>query len=343
MNSEAITERAQVLLKLLIETYILNGQPVGSQFLAKNSELAVSSATVRHILSELEAAGYLASPHTSAGRVPTQQGYRFFINSLLKVNDIDTATVERCQQELASSLDPHHLVQATSKLLSDVTQLAGMVSLPHVEKTILRYIEFLPLSNRRLLVILVINQSDVQNRIIECDRDYTPSELEQISNYLTEQFAGLELSEIRTRILEELKHDRERMNAMMQSAISVAEQAIVDAKNDIDYIIAGQEHLVNLADEAGIHDLKNIFSAFTEKQKILSLFDKCIQARGLQIFIGQESGYPDFANCSVIAAPYQIDGEAVGVLGVVGPTRMAYEQVIPIVDITAKILSSTLK
>lgn len=342
MNNEAITERAQILLKLLIETYILNGQPVGSQYLAKRSELAVSSATVRNILSDLEAMGLLTSPHTSAGRVPTEQGYRFFVNSLLKTKDIDTNLFSRCQQELTAQRDHHQLVQSTSKLLSDITNLAGMVSLPQPEQTILRHIEFLPLSNRRLLVILVINQSEVQNRIIEVERDFKPQELEQISNYLCEQFAGQDITKIRQQIILDLKQDQDRMTSLMQTAIGVAERAILDDKEPLDYVVAGQEHLLGLADEAGIDKLKHVFSAFTEKQQILSIFDKCIEAKGLQIFIGEESGFPELASCSVIAAPYNIDGQAVGVLGVVGPTRIPYQQVIPMVDITAKILSSVL-
>jgi heat-inducible transcriptional repressor len=342
MTKQTVTTRAQVILKLLIETYILKGQPVASQYLAKHSKLALSAATVRNILSELEAMGLLCAPHTSAGRIPTQQGLRFFVNTLLQVKDMDAGLIAHCAQELKSRSTQQQLVQATSKLLADITCLAGMVSMPHVEQTKLRHIEFLPLANQRILVILVINQREVQNRIIECSRTFTAQELEQMSNYLCAEFAGVDLSEIRTRLLAELKADKDLMNSLMQTAIRVAEQAIQNPEKEFEYVVTGQQHLINLVDDNGIQNLRQVFNAFTEKQKILCLFDKCLQAEGLQIFIGQEAGFADFANCSVVAAPYTIDGQAVGVLGVVGPTRMAYEQIIPIVDITAKLLSSAL-
>ncbi|MBS0357824.1 MAG: heat-inducible transcription repressor HrcA [Proteobacteria bacterium] len=343
MNSEhIISERSQQLLKLLIEQYIRDGQPVASQKLATSMNLALSPASIRNVLSELEDLGYLRSPHTSAGRIPTPQGYRFFVNSLLKVKTLDDSIIGEVQQELTPNQDKQSLLQTTSSLLSRITQLASVVTLPKNERMILRHVEFLPLSENRVLVILVLNEKEVQNRIIQMDRSYQLSELEQASNFLNQHFSGKDMVKARAELLQAMQRDRQHMDSLMQTIINVAEKAFPWEPKQPDYVLSGQMNLLDFADETGVDQLRSLFKAFVQKQEILELFDHCLEANGLQIFIGEESGYQIFDSCSLITAPYSVNDHVVGVLGVIGPTRIAYEEIIPIVDVTAKLLSAAL-
>lgn len=339
MSEETISQRAQQLLKLLIERYISEGQPVASKALARSADLSLSPASVRHVMADLEERGFLSSPHTSAGRIPTPQAYRFFVNTLIQVQPLDEHFIA---QQFTASKDKQHLLQSTSDLLSGVSQLASIVTLPKRNSLTLRHVEFLSLSERRVLVILVVNNKEVQNRIIYVDREYTSTELTHLANFLTTMFAGRDLADIRAELLESMRKDRQDMDQLMKTVIAVADEALRPPDDESDCLIAGQTHLLDLVNEQGVEPLRALFNAFTEKQTVLQLLDKSLAADGLQIFIGEESGYTAFEHCSLVTAPYSIDGQPVGVLGVIGPTRMSYDKVIPLVDITAKLLSAAL-
>lgn len=341
-TSTPINERAQHLLKVLVERYIRDGQPVGSQTLARETSLGLSSATIRNVLADLEEYGYLRSPHTSAGRIPTVRGYRFFVDSLLTVKPLDNAVVAQFKHQLKSEQNVSGLVSTASNLLSDVTRMTGLVMLPRREQVLLRHIEFLPLSDNRILVILVLNEHEVQNRIIATDRLYSASELQQASNYLNATYAGLDVLSVRKNLLTAMQEDRRGVDMLMQTTIEVANKAFDETPSSNDYVMAGQNRLLDWGDAAGIARLRQLFDAFTQKQDILHLLDQCLSVEGVQIFIGEESGYDMLDECSVITAPYSVDGQVAGVLGVIGPTRMPYERVISIVDVTAKLLSAAL-
>ncbi len=340
-NLPSINDRALTLLKTLVERYIQEGQPVGSRTLARESGMNLSPATIRNVMADLESLGLVTSPHTSAGRVPTVQGYRLFVDRLLTVRPVDTETVSRFREELAASQDPEEVIDAASSLLSEVTRLAGLVMLPRRERITLRHIEFLHLSPRRVLVILVINDQEVQNRIITTQRDYTPAELQQVANYLNAEFAGRELESIRSGIIESMQQTRDDMHALMQTAVDMADR-VVRSSREGDCVIAGGTNLMDYAEMADVDKLRQLFEAFERKLDILHILDQSIEADGLQIFIGEESGYSALGDCSLVTTPYKVDGDVIGVLGVIGPTRMAYDRVIPVVDMTAKILGSLL-
>lgn len=339
----ALSERAQRLLKVLVESYIRDGQPVGSRTLARTAGLRLSPATIRNVMADLEDFGFVRSPHTSSGRIPTTLGYRLFVDTMLKVKPINHDVVGHLKGELDPDLNRQALVEAASRLLSGITQLAGIVTVPRKDHVVLRQIEFLELSENRVLAILVMNQHEVQNRVIHLDRRYGSGELQQIANYLNTQFAGNDLKEVRRRIIDELEAVRQDMDRLMRSAIDLGEKVFADDKvEDEGYIVAGQTNLMDYEELSSVETLRQLFDAFTQKREILVLLDKCIWAEGVHIFIGQESGYAAFDECSVVSAPYSVEGAAVGVLGVIGPTRMAYDRVIPVVDITAKLLGSAL-
>ncbi len=337
-----LSERAQVLLKTLIERYIHDGQPVGSRTLSRDSGLSLSPATVRNVMADLEEAGLLVSPHTSAGRVPTVQGYRFFVDSLLKVEPLVDAQVEALRDRLSAEQDTQGLMQNASNMLAEVTRLAGIVTIPRPDEVRLRHVEFLSLSGEQVLVILVFNDREVQNRIIRTARRYSESELQQATNYVNEICAGRNIDELRDTLLCEMRRARERMNDIMLGAIEIAEQAIDTSPPDEDMVVAGQTRLMEYGELADMERLRQLFEAFASKRDILHLLDQALNARGVQIFIGEESGYDIFEQCSVVTAPYQVDGRILGVLGVIGPTRMAYDRVIPIVDMTARLLGAAL-
>lgn len=346
-GEEALSERAQQLLKLLVEHYIRDGQPVGSRTLSRDLGMKLSAATIRNVMADLEELGFVSSPHTSAGRVPTDKGYRFFVDTLLKFQQpLAPEHIDAIQSHLGEHADdPKALVAAASQLLSNVTRLAGLVTLPRQSHASLSQIEFVPLSDNRVLVVLVVNGREVQNRILQLERYYSPDELRRASNYLNQQFAGKELSAVREHLLAQLKETREHLNQMMLDAIRLAQQAVGPASSNaekMEYVIAGETNLMGFAELSNVEKLRRLFEAFTQQRDILHLLDQSLKAEGVQIFIGQESGYTILDDCSVVTAPYTLDQEVVGVLGVIGPTRMAYERVIPIVDITAKLLGSAL-
>ncbi|MFV1982120.1 MAG: heat-inducible transcriptional repressor HrcA [Thiohalomonadales bacterium] len=341
-SKEVLSDRAQLLMKTLVERYISDGLPVGSQKLADDSNLNLSPATIRNVMADLEDHGFLTSAHKSAGRVPTASGYRMFVDSLLTVKPLNSEAIEQIQSELSKEENPALLVESASTLLSGISNMAGVVMVPRREHISFKQMEFIPLSDNRVLVIIICNNSEVQNRIINTTRNYSRTELQFATNYLNEKFAGKELYEIRVELYNELQQTQIDMNEMMTSAVNMASQAFVKEEEGDDCIIAGQNNLMNYAEMSSVNSLKQLFDAFNTKRDILSLLDQSIYAESMQIFIGKESGHQALDECSVVTTPYRVADDIVGVLGVIGPTRMAYDRVIPLVDITAKLLSNAL-
>ncbi|AOE48947.1 heat-inducible transcriptional repressor HrcA [Kangiella sediminilitoris] len=333
-------QRAQILMKTLVETYISSGQPVGSKTLLENSQLSVSPATVRNVMQDLESMGLLTAPYTSAGRIPTSQGVRLFVDQLLTVSDVEDIYLKQLQKHLGSISETGEMLSGVSNMLSQVTRMAGLIRVPRRDVTCVKQVQFVPLTQNKVLVVLVLSDGEVQNRVIQLDSDVSRAELEQATNYVNHHFAGKELDTVRRELLQELKDDRETMDQMMASMMKVAEKGF--AANDDEIQVTGKSQLLNYANTGDISDLQSVFEAFAEKTQMLTLLDKCLSADGVQLFIGEESGYDVLSQCSVVGAPYSVDGQAVGVLAVVGPTRMAYDKVIPMVDITAKLISAAL-
>ncbi len=343
-DDHPLNERAQQLLKVLIESYIRDGQPVGSRTLSRDSGMSLSSATIRNVMADLEACGFVTSPHTSAGRVPTPKGYRFFIDTLLEVQPLEQAAAEALRSRLDAAGDTRALVSAASQLLSNITQLAGVVSLQAPRAAALTHIEFLPLSERRMLAIMVFDDREVQNRVVHMDRQVSAEELRRAAAVLNEQFRGRTLEQVRQQLIDELSEMREHLNQGMVDTITVARQLFVEGPEqpDAELVIAGETKLMGYGELSSVEKLRRLFEAFDEKRGILQLLDLSLGAQGVQIFIGRESGYQILDDCSVVTAPYSAANGAVGVLGVIGPTRMAYERVIPVVDLTAKLLGAAL-
>lgn len=344
ISDTVINERAQLLLKTLIERYIREGQPVGSKALAQDAGLDISPATVRNVVADLERLGLVSAPHTSAGRVPTQMGYRMFIDNLVTIKPLASGDVQTLASSLTPQSDVSQLVESASTVLSGFTQMAGVVMLPTQKPAALRQIEFLPLSENRVLAILVFNEQDVQNRVIHTSRAYALPELERIANYLNAQFMGRDVNSVRRGLLAEMEKAQASMDRLMRSAIEMAHKVFADDDEPKaqDYVMAGETNLMDYEEMADVPRLRQLFDAFSEKQGILDLLDKSLHAQGVQIFIGQESGYEALDNCSVVTTPYSANDEVLGVLGIIGPTRMAYDRIIPVVDVTAKLLGTVL-
>ena len=341
---DILDERAQILLRLLVDKYIREGQPVGSRTLSREAGLDLSPATIRNIVSDLEELGFVKSPHTSAGRVPSIKGYRFFVDTLIKLTPPRGEELKRFSESLnEASGDPQALALSVSNLLSAVTSLAGIVTVPRRAHTAVRQIEFLPLSGHRVLAILVINDREVQNKILNVSRDFGADELKRASNFLNEHCGGRSLSQIRELLLAELKRARASMNGLMGEGIEMAQKVFPEAEPAPEFVVAGETNLMGVGQVADVETLKGLFEAFGRQRDILHLLDQSMNADGVQIFIGHEAGYELLDSYSIVAAPYTSEDDTMGVLGVIGPTRMAYERVIPIVDITAKLLGRALK
>ncbi len=341
-NGTNLTDRSMQLLKALVERYIQDGQPVGSRILSKDSKIQLSPATIRNVMADLEEMGLLCSPHTSAGRVPTASGYRLFVDSLLTVKPLDNPELEHIHQGLATTEEATEVLGVASRLLSEVTKMAGVVTLPRREMVCLRHIEFLPLSNTRVLVIFVTGKQEVHNRIIHTSKQFSAAELLQAANFLNSIYSGRSLADVKDLVLQDLQKDQERMNQGMLDAISMARLTFGQEKPKDDYILTGETNLMGFSELSNMDHLKQLFDAFTQKRDVIHLLDQCMQAQGVQIFIGEESGNQAFDHCSLVTSAYSVNDEVVGVLGVIGPTRMAYEKVIPFVDVTAKLLGAAL-
>src|SRR6202795_1374591 len=343
-TEEGLNERAQLLLKALIENYIRDGQPVGSRTVSRDSGLSLSSATIRNLMADLEDLCFLPSPPTPGGRVPPDKGSRFFVDPLLKLKPLHHEEIEEIERRLGSdAASGRSLVQTVSQMLSNVTHMAGLVTLPNPNYVALSQIEFIALSENRALAIMVMSNREIQNRVVQLERYYSSEELRRAANYLNEAFAGRSLPEVRAQLVKQMQETRQHMDQLMQDAIQVAQKVFdTDSEERVEYVIAGETNLMGFAELSNVDRLRRLFEAFNEKHDILRLLDNCLRADGIQIFIGQESGYRILDDISVVTAPYMVGNQVVGVLGIIGPTRMAYERVIPIVDITAKLLGSAL-
>jgi heat-inducible transcriptional repressor len=338
-ETPVLNERAQLLLKTLVERYIADGQPVGSRALSKYTGIDLSPASIRNVMADLEEMGFITSPHTSAGRVPTARGYRFFVDTLLTIKPLDTVEINQLEGQLQAD-NRQRLVTSASQLLSDLTHFAGVVMTPR-RSAGFRHIEFLRLSSSRILLILVTPEGDVQNRILVTEKPYTPSELTEAANILNQHYAGLTFEEIRLRIREELKRLTEDMTRLMTAALDAGSQAASESADEV--VISGESNLLDSQDlSSNMANLRKLFDLFDHRTGLLQLLDLSSRAHGVQIFIGGESGVEPLDECSVVTAPYKVDGQVVGTVGVIGPTRMSYDRVIPIVDITARLLSTML-
>ena len=335
-----LNERAQILLKTLVERYIHEGQPVGSRTLSKFSGLDLSPATIRNVMADLEEMGLVTSPHTSAGRIPTPQGYRLFVDTLLVVKTLDKVELTHLENQLHPD-NPSRLINVASQLLSELTRFAGVVITPKRKGAVFRYIEFMALSEKRILLIIVTPEGDVQNRIIFTDKTYSQSDLIEAGNFINQHYAGCTLNEIRGRLDTELKQLRSEMISLMSAAIEAGGDAVKESSEAM--VLAGERNLLQVDDLSdNLISLKKLFELFERKTKLLQLLELSRQAHGVKIFIGGESDVASLEEFSVVTAPYEIEGEIVGTVGVIGPRRMAYERIIPIVDITAKLLSNSL-
>ncbi len=313
---------------------------MGSNALLQHSGLGLSSATIRNVMSDLEQLGFVSSPHTSAGRIPTQQGYRFFVDSLLSVQPLEEQQVQALKNTLQSS-NPQEVITTAADMLSHLTQFAGMILTPKRKALTFKHLEFMPLSEKRILVIIVTADGNVQNRVIAPDTPFKSSELTEASNYFNAHYAGKTFEEARQNLHRDLKKMQADISSLMAAALNDEDESNTQDKDDV--IIAGERNLLNVDELASnVTTLRKLFDVFERRSSLMQLLDTSQKAEGVQIFIGGESGYSSLDECSMVTSPYEVDGQVVGTLGVIGPTRMAYERVIPIVDITAKLLSNAL-
>jgi heat-inducible transcriptional repressor len=334
-----LDSRARTLLKTLIERYIVDGHPVGSRTLSKYSGLELSPATIRNVMADLEELGLITSPHTSAGRVPTPRGYRLFVDTMVTVRPLELEQTERLQCKLLAD-EPQRVLTQAAQLLSSLSQFAGVVMTPRRSSTF-KQVEFLRLSDKRVLLIIVTPEGDVQNRILQADREYSSSELIEASNYVNQNFAGLDFETIRQRLKHELLSLRDDITRLLHKAVAAGNEAAHENSETV--MITGERNLVAVHELSdNMHRLRQLFGMFEQKTGLVQLLDATSHAEGVQIFIGGESQLVPMDELSIVVAPYESDGRVVGTLGVIGPTRMAYERVIPIVDITARLVSNAL-
>ncbi|QSX75760.1 heat-inducible transcriptional repressor HrcA [Lysobacter arenosi] len=339
----SLDPRARQLLRTLIGRYINSGEPIGSQTLARHAGLDVSAATIRNILADLEDAGLLSAPHSSAGRVPTPQGYRLFVDSLLQVRPLPDSDLARLRGELPAGSGTQALLGSASELLSAMTHFVGVVSVPRREQFAFRRIDFVPLDGARVLAILVFADNEVQNRIVQTRRPFDSGELERVANYLNAHFAGRTVADIRATLLRELRTAQTEMQSLLTQSVELAEQALAPGGDDM--VLAGQTRLMGLQELADLDRLRDLFDAFARKREILQLLERTVQAPGVRIFIGEETGLAPLEGMSLVTAPYVAgggSGQVLGVLGVIGPTRMAYDRVIPVVQAAADALGAAI-
>jgi len=335
-----LNDRARILLKYLVERYIEDGQPVGSRTLSKHTGLNLSPASIRNIMSDLEEGGFIASPHTSAGRIPTPKGYRLFVDSLLTVKPLAQVEMRQIESTLLPD-DPQRLVATASHLLAELTAYAGVVLTPKRRNQSLRQIEFLTLSEKRILLIMVTQDGEVQNRVLLTEKTFSPSQLTRAANYFNQHFAGHSFEDVQPRLARELAELQSDISRLMTAVVEAGNEAFSSAGKE--YVLTGERNLLQTPElSTNMTRLRELFGLFEQKTELMQLMDVGHAANGVQIFIGAESRVTPLDECSVIAAPYEVNGEVVGTLGVIGPTRMAYERVIPIVDITARLLSNAL-
>ena len=335
-----LNDRAQILLKTLVDRYVSDGQPVGSRALQQYSGLEVSPATIRNVMADLEEMGLVSSPHTSAGRVPTALGYRLFIDTLMVVQPLDSKSVQQLEHQLQPD-NPSRLLTQASNLLSELTHFAGVVATPRREAFTVRQIEFLRLSEKRVLLIIVMPDGEVENRVLLTLKDYSQSQLTEAGNFLSQHYADCPFQDIHQRVQSELHQLQHELTALLSAAMAASDAAM--ARKNEDYVISGERNLVHVSDlSSNMNQLRGLFNVFEQKTELLYLLDASRHAPGVHIFVGDESGLAGLDECSVVSAPYAANGRVIGTLAVVGPKRMHYERVVPIVDITAKLLSNAL-
>jgi heat-inducible transcriptional repressor len=343
MKNKTPSDRAKQILSAIIDNYIEEGTPIGSKKLSSYNRFNLSSATIRNVMSDLEDLGFIASPHTSAGRIPTSKGYRFFIDRLLEFQPVDSNEIASIKDTVSQTKSSNKdLATNVSTTLSAITQLAGIVTVPKQHKSTLKEIDFIPLSEQRVLAIVVINDSEVENKILQMKRNFSRDELQISANYLNQNYVGRSFEYIKNNLLTQLKETSALANSLMNDIINIADELLTNQNKD-EYVVTGKNQLLDFEELSDMNQLKELFDAFNEQQLLLQLLDKSMSTSNIQIFIGQESGYKIFDNCTLITAPYTNEVGSVGVLGVIGPTRIAYQRVIPIVDVTAKLLSQSLK
>lgn len=340
----SLDNRAENVLKNLVETYIVEGQPVGSRTLSKLPALGVSSATVRNVMSDLEELGLITAPHTSAGRIPTAQGYRIFVDSMVRASALTRQAVHDLSHKFSQETDPEALLAHASEVLSELTQFAGVVVLPNQSVMRFHQLEFLPLSESRILAILVTEDGRVQNRVLPVAHNFKESDLIEAANFFNSRYKGSTLDEVRRKLVADMQRDNNEMHRINKSAMQAASAVIreEDAENSNDVVLSGEQKLLDVPDLCQIETLQKLFDAFKTKRDLLDLLDRSMKAEGISVFIGEESGFSSLGECSVIASPYEVEGKVIGTLGVIGPTRMAYNDVISVVDITAKLLGQAL-
>jgi len=335
-----LDERARTLLKALVERYIADGQPVGSRTLSRASGLDLSPATIRNVMADLEELGLIASPHTSAGRIPTARGYRLFVDTMLTAQPIDLSAASAPLETQLHPDQPQRVIANAAQMLSSLSSFVGVITAPR-KVSVFHHIEFLRLSERRVLVILVAPDGDVQNRVIVTAQDYTQSQLIEASNYLTAQYAGLTIEEVRERLKREVDVLRGEIATLMQAAVETGAEAMQDSQEQV--VISGERNLLTVQDfSSDMGSLRKLFDLFEQKTQLMRLLDVSSRAEGVRIYIGGESMVVPFEELSVVSAPYEVNGQVVGTLGVIGPTRMAYDRMIQIVDITSRLVSNAL-
>ena len=334
-------DRAKTLLKTLVERYIADGQPVGSRTLSKASGLDLSPATIRNVMADLEDLGLIASPHTSAGRVPTARGYRLFVDTMLTAQKLDGLPPNSPQIEPQLQPDqPQRVIANAAQLLSSLSSFVGVITAPR-KASVFHHIEFMRLSERRILVILVAPDGDVQNRVIFTAQDYTPAQLQEASNYLSATYAGQTIEAVRERLKTEVDTLRGEIASLMQAAVQAGSEAMTESREQV--VISGERNLLTVQDfSSDMGSLRKLFDLFEQKTQLMRLLDVSSRAEGVRIYIGGESHVVPFEELSVVSAPYVVDGQVVGTLGVIGPTRMAYDRMIQIVDITSRLVGNAL-
>ncbi|MEM6985285.1 MAG: heat-inducible transcriptional repressor HrcA [Pseudomonadota bacterium] len=339
-----LSDREEAILRALVDEYIREGSPIGSRTLSKRAGIALSAASIRNVMGDLEELGLLRAPHTSAGRVPTEQAYRLFVDHMVQYQPLKHASIDALRQHLSADLNREQLIARASEYLSGMTHMAGLVFAPRPAEETLRQIEFVPLSEQRALVILVTNDHDVQNRVVSLDRDYSADELSAAARFITAKFGGLSLYEVRKRLLDALEDLRDDMASQMEHMITVAGQVLAAPDRDTsgDYAVAGQTNLMGVNAASDVEHLRTLFDTFNNQRDMYHLFERCMGAEGVRVFIGAEAGHEVLDKYSLVSAPCEVDGEVLGVLGVIGPTRMAYDRVVPVVDVTSKILGAAL-
>jgi heat-inducible transcriptional repressor len=337
-----LTDRGQKILEAIIEEYIATAQPVGSKALTQNQGIKLSPASVRNVMAELEELGYLVSPHTSAGRIPTEKGYRFYVDTILRVSEMDRSQKDQIELHYRQQgLQMTDMLREASRTLSSISHYTGLVMIPRLKATIFRHIEFVKLSPRLILAVFVTQSGLVQNKLVEVDEDLSPRELEKITNYLNQTMTGLSIQDVRTRIITEMAQEKALYDQLMRRAFTLSSAALVDESNG-DVIIEGTSRFLEQPEFSDLDCMKRIVQTFEQKSALVELLDRGLETKGVQVIIGSETEHTELSDCSLITAAYSGKRGTLGTLGVIGPNRMPYATIIPIVDYTASLISRLL-